>query len=186
MEGLAIAGAEYERENEKDITDRRQYGVDGDRRANHLYDANTTSKATITNGGSSFLVKKNKTSKNKNQKQKHALSALPWPFNVTGERPRLGTRLYVRGCTRRFLKPLLAELTNWNHKSRLASAKLLRTVVVYCEESLTEQLHTMVPDLAHAFKVNDRKMLVGLCGLMAILSLSLSWVLFNIHVPFLQ
>jgi hypothetical protein len=116
MEGLSIAGAEYERENEKDIIERRQYGVDGDRRANHD-------------------------------------GPLPPPFN--SERPRLGTRLYVRGCARRFMKPLVAELTNWSARSRLASAKLLRTVVIYCEESLTEQLHTLLPDIAHAFKVFD-------------------------------
>ena len=70
----------YERENNKDVIERRQYGVDGDARCNRA-------------------------------------AALPWPFELAGGggmgRPRLGTRLWVRGNTGRFIRPLLAELTNW-------------------------------------------------------------------------
>jgi hypothetical protein len=112
MKALAIAGAEYERENESDIIERRQYGVDGDRRA--LHD-----------------------------------EKLPSPFK---ERPRLGERLYVRGCTRRFIKPLLGELTDWKSKTKLSSAGLMRTVIVYCEEALTQDLNVLVPSLCTAFK----------------------------------
>jgi len=147
MEGLAIAGAEYERENEKEVVERRQYGVDGDRRAFHDNDNGDLSSASRRRplpypfgGGSGSCSGVG------------GVSSSEAAAAVSG-RPRLGTRLYVRGCTRRFLKPLLQELTNWNASARLASAKLLRTVVVYCEESLTEQLHALLPLLAHAFKV---------------------------------
>lgn len=111
MKALSVAGAEYESENQEDVIERRQYGVDGDRRALHL--------------------------------------ELPPPFK---ERPRLGERLYVRGCTRRFLKPLLNELTDWKGKTKLSSARLLRTVIVYTEEALTQDLNVLVPELCHAFK----------------------------------
>jgi len=115
MTALSIAGAEYERENEKDIIERRQYGVDGDRRALHE-------------------------------------GVLPHPFK---ERPRLGERLYVRGCTRRFMKPLLNELTDWKSKTKLSSARLLRTVIVYSEEALTQDINVLVPELCTAFKSLD-------------------------------
>lgn len=74
---------------------------------------------------------------------------LPYPFTA---RPRLGTRFYVRGCVRRFIQPLLGELTNWRSSARLSSAKLFRTCIVYCEESLTSDLNTLVPALCGAFK----------------------------------
>lgn len=48
-------------------------------------------------------------------------------------RPRLGTRLYVRGNTRRILRALLEELCNWICKTRLQSAMLLRTIIIFCE-----------------------------------------------------
>jgi hypothetical protein len=85
-----MCGAEYEREHTEEIIERRQYGVDGDCRANHS-------------------------------------APLPPPFT---ERPRIGTRLYVRGLSRRFLVPLLSELSNWVSKTRLRSALLLRTLLV--------------------------------------------------------
>ena len=113
MNALALCGKEYEKENQDEIIERRQYGVDGDRRANHG-------------------------------------PPLPRPFE---ERPRLGTRLYVRGATRRFFKPLLRELTSWMSKTRAQSLGLLQTVIVYVEESLTQDLHTLVPEFCQALKV---------------------------------
>eukprot|EP00620_Florenciella_sp_RCC1587_P019755 CAMPEP_0182570508 /NCGR_PEP_ID=MMETSP1324-20130603/10808_1 /TAXON_ID=236786 /ORGANISM="Florenciella sp., Strain RCC1587" /LENGTH=1097 /DNA_ID=CAMNT_0024784913 /DNA_START=27 /DNA_END=3316 /DNA_ORIENTATION=+ len=113
MNALALCGKEYEKENQDEIIERRQYGVDGDRRANHG-------------------------------------PPLPRPFE---ERPRLGTRLYVRGATRRFFKPLLRELTSWMSKTRGQSLGLLQTVIVYVEESLTQDLHTLVPEFCKALKV---------------------------------
>eukprot|EP00752_Nemacystus_decipiens_P006103 g5507.t2 len=110
LETLSSCGAEYEREHQDDIIERRQFGVDGDIRANH----------------------------NK---------PLPRPF--TG-RPRIGARLYVRRNTRRFLLPLLGEMSNWISTTRLQSALLFRTLVVYCEEHLTVETHKLIPHLQRA------------------------------------
>jgi signal transduction histidine kinase len=67
---------------------------------------------------------------------------LPPPFT---ERPRIGVRLYVRGNTKRFLSALVNELTNWVSHTRLKSAKLLKVVVVLCEEHLTMESHFLLP-----------------------------------------
>jgi hypothetical protein len=67
---------------------------------------------------------------------------LPRPFT---ERPRIGVRLYVRGNTARFLKGLVNELTNWVSATRLKSAKLLKVIVVLCEEHLTVEAHYLLP-----------------------------------------
>ncbi|CAB1102695.1 unnamed protein product [Ectocarpus sp. CCAP 1310/34] len=110
VETLSKCGAEYEREHQGDVIERRQFGVDGDIRANHT-------------------------------------KPLPHPFSG---RPRIGARLYVRGNTRRFLMPLLAEMSNWISKTRLQSALLFRTLVVYCEEHLTVETHKLIPHLQRA------------------------------------
>ncbi|CAM9297184.1 unnamed protein product [Ectocarpus sp. 12 AP-2014] len=110
VETLSKCGAEYERDHQDDIIERRQFGVDGDIRANHT-------------------------------------KPLPHPFSG---RPRIGARLYVRGNTRRFLMPLLAEMSNWISKTRLQSALLFRTLVVYCEEHLTVETHKLIPHLQRA------------------------------------
>eukprot|EP00903_Cladosiphon_okamuranus_P014433 g13393.t1 len=67
---------------------------------------------------------------------------LPWPF---AGRPRIGARLYVRRNTRRFLLPLLVEMSNWISTTRLQSALLFRILVVYCEEHLTVETHKLIP-----------------------------------------
>ncbi|CBN78894.1 conserved unknown protein [Ectocarpus siliculosus] len=113
VETLSKCGAEYEREHQDDIIERRQFGVDGDIRANHT-------------------------------------KPLPHPFPG---RPRIGARLYVRGNTRRFLMPLLAEMSNWISKTRLQSALLFRTLVVYCEEHLTVETHKLIPHLQRALRL---------------------------------
>lgn len=148
MKALSIAGAEYEKENQEDVIERRQYGVDGDRRSVH-----------------------------------HGL-VLPFPFK---ERPRLGERLYVRGCTRRFLKPLLNELTDWKGKTKLSSARLLRTVIVYSEEALTQDLNVLVPELCAAFKViegnkDDKDVYLILCQCCELLG---RFIAPDSYVPFL-
>ncbi|CAM9489910.1 unnamed protein product, partial [Scytosiphon promiscuus] len=75
---------------------------------------------------------------------------LPRPFS---RRPRIGARLYVRSNTRRFLTPLLAEMSNWISKTRLQSALLFRTLVVYCEEHLTVETHKLIPHLERAIQL---------------------------------
>ncbi|CAM9789668.1 unnamed protein product, partial [Discosporangium mesarthrocarpum] len=80
---------------------------------------------------------------------------LPKPFK---SRPRIGARLYVRGNTRRFLQPLLSELCNWVSHTRLQSARLFRTLIVYCEEHLTVEMHKLIPQLQKALMLacNDK------------------------------
>lgn len=74
---------------------------------------------------------------------------LPHPFTV---RPRIGMRLYVRGNTKRFLWALVNELTNWQSKTRLKSAQLLKVIIVLCEEFLTMECHKLLPLYVKALK----------------------------------
>jgi hypothetical protein len=67
---------------------------------------------------------------------------LPPPFT---ERPRIGIRIYVRGNTKRFLFALVGELTNWQSKTRLKSAKLLKYIIILCEEYLTMEAYRLIP-----------------------------------------
>ncbi|EGZ24649.1 hypothetical protein PHYSODRAFT_484633 [Phytophthora sojae] len=70
---------------------------------------------------------------------------LPAPF-VAG-RPSLGTRLFVRGRARRFLNPILRELANWQDATRAHAVRLLKCVLVYCEETITVDVHLLVNTL---------------------------------------
>ena len=72
---------------------------------------------------------------------------LPPPF--TG-RPRIGMRLYVRGNTKRFLVALLNELTNWISKTRVKSSKLLKIIIVMCEEHLSMDAYEILPAFVKA------------------------------------
>jgi hypothetical protein len=72
---------------------------------------------------------------------------LPLPFT---HRPRIGVRLYVRGNTKRFLFSLINELTNWQSKTRIKSAKLLKYILVLCEEHLTMESHKLIPTFIKA------------------------------------
>lgn len=71
--------------------------------------------------------------------------ALPPPFGA--ERPALGTRLYVRGRARRFLQPILRELGNWQRETQRHAVRLLTTLVVYCEETITVDAHILIQTL---------------------------------------
>eukprot|EP00968_Pinguiococcus_pyrenoidosus_P012548 scaffold1102_cov256-Pinguiococcus_pyrenoidosus.AAC.43 len=75
--------------------------------------------------------------------------ALPAPF---ADRPRLGARLFVRGLCMRFLRPLIRELLSWQDAGQVNSLRLLRIVLVYCEERLTAEMHWIVPGLAKAVR----------------------------------
>lgn len=74
---------------------------------------------------------------------------LPPPFK---ERPRIGVRLYMRGNSKRFLHALVGELTNWVSNTRLKSARLLKMVVVSCEEHLTMEANTLFPAFIKALR----------------------------------
>ena len=78
----------------------------------------------------------------------HALP-LPRPF---AQRPRIGARLFVRGICLRFLKPLMRELGAWQASTRDASARLLRVVLVFCEERIAAEAHWILPALAKALR----------------------------------
>ena len=68
--------------------------------------------------------------------------------------------MYVRGNTKRFLFALVNELTNWLSATRLKSARLLKMIVVLCEEHLTMEAHSLLPSfikaLSFAREDNDR------------------------------
>ncbi|KAF1332460.1 hypothetical protein FI667_g3590, partial [Globisporangium splendens] len=70
---------------------------------------------------------------------------LPPPFH--DHRPSLGTRLYVRGHARRFLNPVLRELNNWQSKTRGHAARLLKSIIMYCEEQITVDAHLLIQTL---------------------------------------
>lgn len=72
-----------------------------------------------------------------------------YPFQ---SRPSIGVRLYVRGNTKRFLYALINELTNWQSKTRLKSASLLRVIFFMCEESLAIESYKLLPNLIKALK----------------------------------
>eukprot|EP00644_Phytophthora_capsici_P010886 jgi/Phyca11/104048/e_gw1.9.355.1 len=76
-------------------------------------------------------------------------AALPPPF-IAG-RPSLGTRLFVRGRARRFLNPILRELANWQETTRAHAVRLLKCVLVYCEETITVDVHLLVNTLLRAW-----------------------------------
>ncbi|RLN47464.1 hypothetical protein BBJ28_00004214 [Nothophytophthora sp. Chile5] len=75
---------------------------------------------------------------------------LPAPF-LAG-RPSLGTRLFVRGRARRFLNPILRELANWQDATRAHAVRLLKCVLIYCEETITVDVHTLVNTLLRTWR----------------------------------
>jgi hypothetical protein len=89
---------------------------------------------------------------------------LPSPFT---EHPRIGIRIYTRGNTKRFIFALVGELTNWQSKTRLKSANLLKMVTVLCEEYLTMEMHRLLPSyikaLQYARDDGDKELEAVLC-----------------------
>lgn len=75
---------------------------------------------------------------------------LPRPF--LSQRPSLGTRLYVRGRARRFLNPILRELDNWQSKTRAHAVRLLKSIIVYCEETITVDVHLLIQTLLRVWR----------------------------------
>lgn len=76
---------------------------------------------------------------------------LPAPFAASG-RPSLGTRLLIRGRAKRFLGPILRELGSWQAATRQHAVLLLKCVLVYCEESLTAELHLLLATLLRTWR----------------------------------
>lgn len=112
MAAVENCGQQYEAENPDEIIERRQYGIDGDERCNHI-------------------------------------DSLPPPFE---QRPRIGSRFFVRNNTKRFFNALLSELRNWRPKTRLRSANLLHILVIYCEEHLTMDINNTLFEVVKALQ----------------------------------
>ena len=68
----------------------------------------------------------------------------------------------IRSNTKRFLNALLNELTNWICKTRYQSARLLKMIVVLCEESLTIESYLILPALIKAidFAKSDKEQML--------------------------
>eukprot|EP00939_MAST-03C_sp_MAST-3C-sp1_P005060 g5060.t1 len=89
---------------------------------------------------------------------------LPHPFE---RRPRLGTRMYVRGLVPRFLKPLLGELQSWQDEPKKNAASMLRVVLVFMEEHITMELRELLRSLrksASAISRGDGDCAISQCA----------------------
>ncbi|KAJ8603515.1 hypothetical protein CTAYLR_005136 [Chrysophaeum taylorii] len=88
------------------------------------------------------------------ERANHDPAGLPWPFE---RRPSLGARLIVRAFAYRIIQPTLDELANWRSDARRQSALLLRVIVVYTEDHLTQDLYKIVVSLCRALRVIRRE-----------------------------
>ncbi|DAZ99045.1 TPA: hypothetical protein N0F65_010931 [Lagenidium giganteum] len=77
---------------------------------------------------------------------------LPAPFR--DHRPTLGTRLFVRSRSRRFLKTILIELNNWQSATRAHAVRLLKCVIVYSEETITVDVHLLIQTLLKCWRLD--------------------------------
>lgn len=155
LETLSKCGAEYEREHQDDILERRQFGVDGDIRANHtktlprpflgrprigarLYVRGNTRRFLLVRKSMPHLLPQNPT---------HQLcETKDWLMPRSISFDTVFDALFVHHPR----QPLLVEMSNWISKTRLQSALLFRTLVVYCEEHLTVETHKLIPHLQRA------------------------------------
>ena len=71
------------------------------------------------------------------------------------QRPRLGARLMVRNQLKRLLPAIVAELSDWKENSRVKTAKMLRTLLVYAEEVTTGSLNVILSMLARSLHQQD-------------------------------
>ncbi len=169
VETLSKCGAEYEREHQEDILERRQFGVDGDIRGNHtkplprpfsgrprigtrLYVRGNTRRFLLVRKSMPLLLAQTLDCSNK---------IIPLHMSCTPtstHRLRDNAKLMPRRISLAVFpsmfatprQPLLVEMSNWISKTRLQSALLFRTLVVYCEEHLTVETHKLIPHLQRA------------------------------------
>nr|CCA16230.1 conserved hypothetical protein [Albugo laibachii Nc14] len=78
---------------------------------------------------------------------------LPPPFG--NKRPSLASKLFVRSRTRRFLTTVLKELDNWRSPTKKHAARLLKNVIVYSEESITVDTHSILQMLLARWKDSE-------------------------------
>lgn len=81
----------------------------------------------------------------------------PLPSSFRNKRPSLGSKLFVRSRTRRFLATVLKELHNWRSPTKKHAARLLKNVIVYSEESITVDTHSILQILLARWKDNELK-----------------------------
>ena len=79
---------------------------------------------------------------------------LPAPWK---ERPRIGTRLYVRSNARNFIFTVLRELGDWRQEAKRGAVKLFKVCLVYLEEHITMEAHKIVKALLNAFRDEELK-----------------------------
>ena len=72
---------------------------------------------------------------------------LPRPFK---HRPRMGSRIVVRSYTRRYLKAIYRELSDWILENRQRAAHLLLSLVIYTEDYITQYLDHLLLSLYKA------------------------------------
>ena len=77
---------------------------------------------------------------------------LPRPFK---HRPRLGARNVVRNYTRRYLKAVYKELSDWIVENRQRAAHLLLSLVIYTEDYITQYLDHLLLSLYKAILEKD-------------------------------
>ena len=77
---------------------------------------------------------------------------LPQPWI---QRPRIGTRLYVRSNARNFIFTVMRELGDWRQETKRSSVKLFKVCLVYLEEHVTMEAHKIVKTLLDVYRDED-------------------------------
>jgi len=84
---------------------------------------------------------------------------LPPPF--CGKRPSYGARVTVRGEMRRVIKPIVAELEDWKEENRRRTIRLLKTLLYFGEEHMTEHCLPVAIALGKSLCVDDAEVVKG-------------------------
>jgi hypothetical protein len=135
-------GELYEQDNEEKLKDQLQYGAAADAKVLNITDE--------TNGSGS---------------SDDTVYRLPAPFT---KRPRLGARLVVHRFVPRLMQGILGELDDWKLQTRAKSAALLRSLMVYDEDSITQHSAKLLQcflrvcfDKTISSEIHDCMMLLG-------------------------
>jgi hypothetical protein len=75
--------------------------------------------------------------------------------------------MFVKANARRYLKPLLKELSDWRDTTRVHAANLLKTTIVFLEEHITVHLHKLVGTLCRCAKGLSEEWSKEVTGLVA-------------------
>ena len=86
------------------------------------------------------------------------MSELPLPYPLE-QRPRLGSRLTIRNYTRRYLKAIYKEMSDWKEENQEKASKLLMYCIAYTEDYVTQHLDHMMMALYKVVLKKDNLML---------------------------